>query len=86
MGMVGVSSRGGYLRSSPVSRQHYILGELMARGAIQVPPGLSLSPLGPHFFFGGTWGSLCITYTLGTDRVRPGHPRPHLSLSPPQGD
>lgn len=74
MGIMGVGSKGGYLRSSPVSILRCTLGAWMARRALCVSPGLSLGLLGPHFFLCGTWGSLYISYALGTDWVRPGHP------------
>lgn len=61
MGMMGVGSQGGYLRSSPVSSLHFMLGARMARRALCVSPGLSLGLLGPHFFLCGTWRSLYIS-------------------------
>lgn len=74
MGMMGVGSKGGYPRSSPVSSLLCMLGARRARRALCVSLGLSLDLLGPHFFLCGTWGSLYISYALGTDWVRPGHP------------
>lgn len=51
MGMMGVGSKGGYLRSSVVSNLHGAEGADSQGGSTGTPQGCHSASWTPHFFF-----------------------------------